>query len=147
MSTCGARSARRLPQVQRKNFDLGIEEVKIAKHRKAAVRRKYHVRKKVFGTPERPRLSVFRSNRHIYAQIVDDTAGATLASASTRAKVLREQLSNAGDKKAAEAIGEIIAKQALGVGIKCVCFDRNRYKFHGRVKALAEAARKAGLAF
>ena len=147
MSTCGARSARPLPQVQRKNFDLGIEEVKIAKHRKAAVRRKYHVRKKVFGTPERPRLSVFRSNRHIYAQIVDDTAGATLASASTRAKVLREELSNAGDKKAAETIGEIIAKQALGVGIKCVCFDRNRYKFHGRVKALAEAARKAGLAF
>jgi large subunit ribosomal protein L18 len=147
MSTCGARPARRLPQVQRKNFGLGIEKVKIAKHRKAAVRRKYHVRKKVFGTPERPRLSVFRSNRHIYAQIVDDTAGATLASASTRVKALREQLSNAGDKKAAETVGEIIAKQALGVGIKCVCFDRNRYKFHGRVKALAEAARKAGLAF
>ena len=136
-----------MPQVQRKNFDLGIEEVKIAKHRKAAVRRKYHVRKRVFGTPDRPRLSVFRSNRHIYAQIVDDTAGATLASASTRVKALREQLSNAGDKKAAETVGETIAKQALGVGIKCVCFDRNRYKFHGRVKALAEAARKAGLAF
>jgi len=66
--------------------------VKIAKHGKAAVRRKYHVRKKVFGTPDRPRLSVFRSNRHIYAQIVDDTAGATLASASTRVKALREQI-------------------------------------------------------
>ena len=121
----------------------------------AAVRRKYHVRKKVSGTPDRPRLSVFRSNRHIYAQIIDDTAGATLASASTRVKALRDQLTNAGDKtqvikymvKMTETVGETIAKQALGVGIKCVCFDRNRYKFHGRVKALAEAARKAGLAF
>jgi large subunit ribosomal protein L18 len=122
--------------------------VKSAGQRKsAAVRRKYHVRKKVSGTPDRPRLSVFRSNRHIYAQIIDDTAGATLASASTRVKALRDQLTNAGDKKAAETVGETIAKQALGVGIKCVCFDRNRYKFHGRVKALAEAARKAGLAF
>ena len=122
--------------------------MKIAGQKKsAAVRRKYHVRKKVSGTPDRPRLSVFRSNRHIYAQIIDDTAGATLASASTRVKAMRDQLSNAGDKKAAETVGETIAKQALGVGIKCVCFDRNRYKFHGRVKALAEAARKAGLAF
>ncbi len=121
--------------------------MKIARQRKAAVRRKYHVRKKVTGTPDRPRLSVFRSNRHIYAQIIDDTAGATLASASTRAKGSHDQSANAGNKKAAETVGETIAKQALGVGIKCVCFDRNRYKFHGRVKALAEAARKAGLAF
>lgn len=119
----------------------------IARQRKAAVRRKYHVRKKVSGTSDRPRLSVFRSNRHIYAQIIDDSVGITLASASTRSKALREQVPNSGDRKAAEAIGEIIAKQALGVGIKCVCFDRNRYKFHGRVKALADAARKAGLAF
>jgi len=127
------------------NFDSGTEEVKTAGQRKATTRRKYHVRKKVSGTPERPRLSVFRSNKHIYAQIIDDTAGATLASASTRAKALR--LANGSNKKAAETVGETIAKQALGVGIKCVCFDRNRYKFHGRVKALAEAARKAGLAF
>lgn len=117
------------------------------KIRKAARRRKYHVRKKVSGTRERPRLSVFRSNRHIYAQIIDDTVGATLVSASTQAKALREQMSNGGDKKAAEVVGETIAKEAMGVGIKCVCFDKNRYKFHGRVKALAEAARKAGLAF
>ena len=119
----------------------------IEKIRKAARRRRYHVRKKVSGTRERPRLSVFRSNRHIYAQIIDDTVGATLVSASTRAKALREQMGNCGDKKAAEAIGETIAKEALGVGIKCVCFDKNRYKFHGRVKALAEAAKKAGLVF
>ena len=74
-------------------------------------------------------------------------AGATLVSASTKAKVLREQLSNTRDKRAAQVVGEAIAKQALGVGIKCVCFDRNRYKFHGRVKVFAEAARKAGLVF
>jgi large subunit ribosomal protein L18 len=121
--------------------------LRIEKVKKVTLRRKYHVRKKVFGTPERPRLSVFRSNRHIYAQIIDDIAGATLASASTRTKVLREQLTNAGNKKAAEIVGEAVAKQALGVGIKCVCFDRNKYKFHGRVKALADAARKVGLVF
>ena len=117
------------------------------KIRKAALRRKYHVRKRVFGTADRPRLSVFRSNRHIYAQITDDLAGATLASASTNTKELRDQLANSGNTKAAGIVGEAIAKQALGVGIKCVCFDRNRYKFHGRVRALAEGARKAGLVF
>jgi large subunit ribosomal protein L18 len=115
--------------------------------KKAMQRRKYHVRKTAFGTPDRPRLSVFRSNRHIYAQIIDDTAGATLVSASTRAKALREKLSNTGGRKAAQAVGDAIAKQALSVGIKCVCFDRNRYKFHGRVKALSEGARQGGLAF
>ena len=114
---------------------------------RASLRRKYHVRKKVFGTPDRPRLTVFRSNRHIYAQIIDDLAGATLVSASSRAKSLRDQLPDGGDKKAAQTVGETIAKQALSVGIKCICFDRNRYKFHGRVRALAEGARKAGLAF
>jgi len=121
--------------------------VRTDKIKKAALRRKYHVRKKVFGTSDKPRLSVFRSNRHIYAQIIDDLTGATLVSASTRAKGLRDQLSRTSDKKAAEIVGQAVAKQALGVGIKCVCFDRNRYKFHGRVKTLAEAARKAGLIF
>jgi len=121
--------------------------MKTDKLKKAALRRKYHVRKKVFGTPDRPRLLVFRSNRHIYAQVIDDVAGATLASASTRTKSLQSQLPNSGNTKAAEIIGEAVAKQALGVGIKCVRFDRNRYKFHGRVKALAESARKAGLVF
>jgi large subunit ribosomal protein L18 len=117
------------------------------KLKKAALRRKYHVRKKVFGTPERPRLSVFRSNRHIYAQIIDDLAEVTLVSASTKAKNLRDQISKCSDKEAAGIVGEAIAKQAIGVGIRCVCFDRGSYKFHGRVKALAESARKAGLAF
>jgi large subunit ribosomal protein L18 len=121
--------------------------MKAERLKKAALRRKYHVRKKVFGTPDRPRLLVFRSNRHIYAQIIDDVAGATLASACTRTKGLRDQLPNTGNKKAAEIVGEAVAKQALGVGIKCVCFDRSRCKFHGRVRALAEAARKTGLVF
>jgi large subunit ribosomal protein L18 len=105
------------------------------------------VRKKLHGTSERPRLSVFRSNRHIYAQIIDDVAGLTLVSAGTKAKSLRDKITKTGNKKAAEIIGEMVAKQALGVGIKCVCFDRGPYKFHGRVKSLADAARKAGLAF
>ena len=114
---------------------------------RAAQRRKFHVRKKLHGTPERPRLSVFRSSRHIYVQVIDDVAGLTLASASTKSKVLRDKIAKTGNKKAAEIIGEAIAKQAMGVGIKCVCFDRGSYRYHGRVKSLAEAARKAGLAF
>lgn len=121
--------------------------MKTERHRRAALRRKRHVRKKVIGTPERPRLSVFRSNRHIYAQLIDDTAGATVAAASTKAKTLRDQVGPGANRKAAEIVGEALAKSALDVGIKCVCFDRNRYKYHGRVKSLADAARKAGLAF
>jgi len=114
----------------------------------AALRRKYHVRKKVYGRPDRPRLSIFRSNRHVYAQIIDDVTGSTLVSASTRAKELRDQLLNKGsNKKAAEVVGQAVAKQALSVGINCVCFDKNRYKYHGRVKALADEARKTGLVF
>ena len=115
--------------------------------KRAKLRRKYHVRKKVFGSVERPRLSVFRSNRHLYAQIVDDVAGVTLVSAGTGSKGLKDKLSYGGNKKAAEVVGEEIAKRALGVGIKCVCFDRSSYRYHGRIKALAEAARKAGLVF
>ena len=121
--------------------------MKVDSIKKAASRRRHHVRKKVFGTAERPRLSVFRSSRHVYAQIIDDVPGATLVSASSRAKALKNKLPKGGDIKAAEMVGEAIAKEAIGVGIKCVCFDRNRYKYHGRVKALAEAARKAGLVF
>jgi large subunit ribosomal protein L18 len=126
---------------------LGFGFMKTDKIKRASRRRKYHVRKRVFGTPDRPRLSVFRSNRHIYAQITDDLAGATLVSASSRAKGLRDRLPRGGNKEAAQIVGEAVAKQAIGVGIKCVCFDRNRYKFHGRVRTLAEAARKTGLVF
>jgi len=143
VNTYDARSAKHLPrELHSQDMVSGTDRI-----RKAALRRKYHVRKKVFGTPDRPRLSVFRSNRHIYAQIIDDVTGATLVSASTRAKGLRDQLPNTSGKKAAEIVGQAVAKQALGVGIKCVCLDRNRYKYHGRVKALAEEARKTGLVF
>jgi len=121
--------------------------MQVKRIKKARQRRKYRARRKIFGTADRPRLSVFRSSRHIYAQIVDDMAGVTLASASTRAKVMRSELSKGGNKDAAKAVGTAIAKQATGVGIKCVQFDRNRYKYHGRVKALADAAREAGLVF
>jgi large subunit ribosomal protein L18 len=114
---------------------------------RAAQRRKQHVRKKLNGTPERPRLSVFRSNKHIYVQVIDDVAGLTLASASTKSKTLRDKIAKTGNKKAAEVIGEAIAKEAIGVGIKFVCFDRGSYRYHGRVKSLADAARKAGLVF
>jgi len=121
--------------------------MKTAQMKKAALRRKRHVRKKLSGTAERPRLSVFRSSRHIYAQLIDDTAGVTLVAASSKGKLLRDQLSRGGNRKAAEAVGEALAKKALDVGIKCACFDRGPYRYHGRVKSLAEAARKAGLAF
>ena len=114
---------------------------------KAALRRKYQVRKTVSGTRERPRLTVFRSNRHIYAQIIDDTAGVTLVSCGTKSQGLRDQVTKAGKKDAAKLVGEAIAKQALGVGIRCVCFDRNRYKYHGRIRSLAEGARHGGLVF
>jgi large subunit ribosomal protein L18 len=120
---------------------------KAGKKLSAPQRRKYHVRRKVQGTAERPRLSVFRSNRNIYAQVIDDVAGATLASASTKSKALRGQVQNSGGQAAAGIVGEAVAKAALNVGIKCVCFDRGEYKYHGRCKALAEAARKAGLVF
>ena len=121
--------------------------MQISRIAKARIRRKRRVRKKIFGTSERPRLSVFRSNKHIYAQIIDDLAGVTLVSASTRTKNIRGEFSNGGNRAAAEAVGVAIAKQAGNVGIKCVSFDRNRCQYHGRVKALAEAARKTGLAF
>jgi len=121
--------------------------MRTVKLKRAALRRKYHVRKKVSGTAERPRLSVFRSNRHVYAQLIDDTAGTTLVATSTKAKALRDQIPGGNNKKAAEIVGEALAKKALDVGIKCACFDRGRYKYHGRLKALADAARKAGLAF
>ena len=115
--------------------------------KKTRLRRNYRSRRKIFGSPERPRMTVFRSGRHIYVQIIDDYAGVTLASSSTRAAGVREEIAYGGNSAAAEVIGTAIAKQALNVGIKCVSFDRNGYKFHGRVKSLADAARKAGLAF
>jgi len=121
--------------------------MEIKRVQKARERRKFHARKKTHGTQDRPRLTVFRSNKNIYAQIIDDGSGVTLASASTLAKAVRGTIKSAGSKAGAVAIGEAIAKQASQVGIKCVRFDRGSYRYHGRVKALADAARKAGLVF
>jgi len=110
-------------------------------------KRKLRIRKKVLGTPDRLRLSVFRSARHIYAQIVDDTKGSTLLSASTQSKELRDKL--AGLKKIDEAklVGKLIAELAKAKEIRNVVFDRNGFIYHGRVQALAEGAREAGLQF
>ncbi len=110
-------------------------------------RRHLRVRKKVFGTPERPRLSVFRSLKHIYAQIIDDTKGITLAAASTLDPELRGQLDGLTKTEKARLVGRLIAQRALAKGIRRVVFDRGGYKYHGRVKALADAAREAGLEF
>lgn len=118
------------------------------KVRAARKRRHRRVRRHVSGTPERPRLNVFRSAMHIYAQIIDDTRGHTLASASTLDPEVKAQLSN-GLKKVDEAriVGRILAQRALAQGIKKVVFDRGGYKYHGRVKALADGAREGGLEF
>ncbi|MDD4889644.1 MAG: 50S ribosomal protein L18 [Phycisphaerae bacterium] len=110
-------------------------------------KRRRRIRKKLLGTPQRPRLSVFRSTTHIYAQVVDDLAGKTLASASTRDRLVAEQLKNTGNKSAAAAVGQAIAERARAVHVDKVVFDRGGYKYHGRVRELAEAARKAGLSF
>ena len=112
---------------------------------RARLRRHLRVRKKVFGTPERPRLVVTRSARHILAQVVDDTAGRTLVSASTMEKDLRQF---AGDKTArARKVGERIAERAKAAGVSAVVFDRAGHKYHGRIAALADSARAAGLEF
>lgn len=110
-------------------------------------RRQFRVRKRLRGTAARPRLSVFRSNKHMYAQVIDDGAGRTLASASTQDKDVRGQISAGGNRTAAEAIGKAIAERALSVGLKKVAFDRGSCKYHGRVQTLAAAAREAGLEF
>lgn len=113
----------------------------------ARLRRHAHVRKTVHGTPERPRLNVFRSLTHIYVQVIDDTTGNTLASASTIDRELRAQMAGLSKVEQAKVVGKAVAKRALSKGIQMVVFDRGGYKYHGRVKALAEAAREVGLDF
>jgi len=111
------------------------------------LRRRKHVRKRVFGTPERPRLNVFRSLRHIYAQVIDDTSGHTLASASTLDPEVRPQVEGLNKTEQARIVGRVLAARALEKGVTRVVFDRAGYKYHGRVKALADAAREGGLDF
>jgi len=110
-------------------------------------RRKRRVRRSITGTADRPRLTVFRSNKNIYAQIVDDAAGRTLVSASSMDKALRAELPSGGNRSAATAVGAALAERAQAAGVTKVVFDRSGYAFHGRVKELAEAARKGGLEF
>ena len=110
-------------------------------------RRHKRIRKKVFGLPGRLRLSVYRSLNHIYAQIIDDFKGHTVVSASSLDKELKDKKSHTGNIETAKRIGDLIAKRALGKGIKKVVFDRGGYLYHGRIKALADAAREAGLEF
>ena len=109
--------------------------------------RHMHVRKKVFGTPERPRLNIFRSLRHIYAQVIDDTAGHTLVSASTLDPEVRKQIAGLKKTEQARVVGRVLAARALAQGVTQVAFDRAGYQYHGRVKALADAAREGGLDF
>jgi large subunit ribosomal protein L18 len=116
----------------------------VGKQRK---RRGFRVRNLLKRNTTRPRLSVFRSHKNFYAQIIDDGAGKTLVSASTRDKQLRDELRYGGNKTAAIAVGKAIAQRAIEAGIKEVVFDRREYKYHGRVAALADAAREAGLVF
>lgn len=110
-------------------------------------RRKRSIRKKIFGTPERPRLSVYRSNQHTYAQLIDDIAGHTLASASTVDNEAQEDLADLEKVEQAEAVGKLIAERAQEKGVDKVVFDRNGFIYHGRIAAVADGAREAGLKF
>ena len=118
------------------------------KDRKVARERRHlRVRRKVVGTPEHPRLCVYKSLRHIYAQVVDDTAGRTLVSASSLEKALAEELKSTKGGEAAAAVGKAVAERALQAGLSQVVFDRGGWPYHGKIKLLAEAAREAGLKF
>jgi large subunit ribosomal protein L18 len=110
-------------------------------------RRRFRVRNRLKGDSSRPRLSVFRSHKHIYAQLIDDAQGRTLVSASTADKDLGSALKYGGNKAAAQAVGKAIAERALAAGLKEIAFDRREYQYHGRVASLAQAAREAGLSF
>jgi large subunit ribosomal protein L18 len=117
------------------------------KSRQARLRRHRRVRAKISGTAERPRLNVFRSLGQIYVQVIDDVAGHTLASASTIDRQLRGQVEGKNKTEAAKMVGALVAQRAQALGIKQVVFDRGGYRYHGRVKALADGAREAGLEF
>jgi large subunit ribosomal protein L18 len=125
--------------------------VNIANHQRLVqtrrIRRQRRVRNRMSGTLERPRLAVFRSSKHIYAQMINDQSGTTLVSASTMDPDVKAQVKYGGNKSAAALVGRVVAERAKKAGIDRVCFDRRSYKYHGRVAALAEAAREAGLQF
>ena len=118
---------------------LASNEIRIRIHQR--------IRKTLSGTPVRPRLAVFRSNKHIYAQIIDDAKGTTVTAASSLDPDTKKDLKNGGNVAAAKAVGKLIAQRAKAKGIDAVLFDRGGYLYHGRIKALADAAREAGLKF
>ena len=122
---------------------MNIKKLKLVRRE----RRRLRVRAKLFGTDERPRLCVFRSHRNIEAQLIDDHGGKTLCAASSNSKSLRDQVPYGGNCKAAALVGRTLAERARMHGIKEVSFDRKGYKYHGRIKALADAARETGLVF
>jgi len=113
----------------------------------ARIKRHYRLRNKISGTAQKPRLAVFRSNNHIYAQVIDDTVGNTVVAASTMEAAIKDKLESTSNIDAAKAVGDAVAKKALEKGINTVVFDRGGYIYHGKVKALADAAREAGLQF
>ena len=119
----------------------------IEKKKESHLKRKRRVRRKISGSPSRPRLNVYRSNKHIYAQIIEDTTGTIVVVASTISKELKNKLKNIKKTEAAKKVGEFIAKEAIAKGIDRVVFDRGGFLYHGRVKAVAEGAREAGLKF
>ena len=121
----------------------------VSKESRSKVRAKKHmrIRNRFSGTAERPGLAVFRSNNHVYAQVIDDVAGKTIVSASTLEKDIKAELKNTDDIDAASKVGSVVAQRAMEKGIKAVVFDRGGYIYHGKVKALADAAREAGLEF
>jgi large subunit ribosomal protein L18 len=113
----------------------------------ARIKRQARIRKKIKGTPQRPRLSVFRSAKHVYAQVIDDAAGATLATASSVEKDFKAQDKFESKRAAAAYVGKMVAQRALDKGIQQVVFDRNGFLYHGRIKAISDGAREAGLKF
>ena len=119
----------------------------IARSSNPRIRRHVRIRNKISGTPESPRLNVFRSLNNIYAQIIDDTVGNTIVSASTLDDAIKGKLKNCGNKEGAKLVGELIAQRAIEKGIKKVVFDRGGFIYHGRIKELADAARNSGLEF
>ena len=122
---------------------MNQQKLKLARR----LRRRHHVRRHLRGTPARPRLTVFRSSKHIYAQLIDDQSGATLAAASTQTPEVKGTVPYGGNIKAAQAVGKRLAEVAKERGILQAAFDRGHYRYHGRVKALADAARAGGLQF
>jgi large subunit ribosomal protein L18 len=120
----------------------------IKRENKSRLRSKNRIRKSIFGTPEKPRLSIYRSLNNIYGQVIDDSSGKTLAAASSLSKEIIEELKSAKSKSAkSKLVGNLLAKKALEQKISIVIFDRNGYKYHGRVQAFAEGAREGGLKF